>query len=217
ANTARVYTIRKAREGNSKETNAGKKESVRESKLGGLFLVGKKEEANLIVLKSDSANNPLFKEAYGKILEDARKNRAHVNEENDHAIILFSPSLGNASEMNAVQFAQNAESILKDYNKRAREKVNFGISLNQGSIIAENDRGQFRFTSIGNIVSRGKKIAETAKQNNELLLSDTIYKKVMASVKCDKVSDDAWRINRIVQRDKYDSFIGKFMKRNDSP
>ncbi len=205
---ARIYSINKNNSSESKpDKSAGK-----EARPGELFIVGKKEDASVIVLKTDFADNALFKEAYDKLIENARKSKAHITEENESIIFVLGKNISGTQEIAAVTLAQEMERILADYNKRAKEKVGFGIAINQGSIIAENDRGQFRFTSIGNFIPKTKKIADSARKNNELLLSDAAYKKVMANVKGEKVSDDIWRIKRIVQREKYDSFISKFLK-----
>ena len=104
-----------------------------------------------------------------------------------------------------------------EHNKTSNQKIDFGISLNYGSIIAKQEGDSLKFMSIGTLITAAKKIASLAKR--EILLSEKINEKLRSYIKTEKQMRDKVPVYKITQIKREDEeskkFIRNFLKRVD--
>ena len=97
----------------------------------------------------------------------------------------------------------------------ARTKIDFGISLNYGTIVAKKEKDSLKFMSMGTLITGAKKIASIAK--NEILMGEKIKEKLMADVKTEKQIRENVQVFLIkeVKREKEENkkFLGNFVRR----
>jgi hypothetical protein len=96
------------------------------------------------------------------------------------------------------------------------QKMDFGISLNYGTIIAKIENGIFKFMSMGSLITAAKKIASLS--HEEILLSDKINDSLrMQQVKTEKSTRDGTPVFVVtgIKRDNEEArkFINRFMER----
>jgi len=95
------------------------------------------------------------------------------------------------------------------------QKINFGISLDFGSIVAKMENGVFRFMSLGSLMTSAKKIASLS--NEEVLLSDKINDLVRVHIRAEKDIREGTTVFVLGTIKKEDeatkNFINKFMDR----
>jgi hypothetical protein len=200
---------------NKQKIESGKGKPVIENPLEtNNIMNGVKEPAYSIALKYNGIkDSKLINESINKALILAKKSGAKIYVESDFKIILLCKKLTKVdnNEITIVKVAKIIENILLEHNKKYRDKISFGIGVNDGEIISEINNGKFKFTSVGGIISGAKRIAINLK--NKVILSETMHRKVSGSVKTEKTKD-GWEINKIRDRSQHQSFLKKFGGKN---
>jgi len=184
-------------------------------------LDGRKEEGSLLTIRIKDLNSikKICGETISNIFRIITENKGAVYETSDYLIGIFSSPTTKTfnNEMIAVRIGKKVEEILKEHNRKFRQKIDYGISLNSGDLILKKDAGLLKFTGIGNSLSLARRMSDLA--NNELLLSENLYKKVMNEVKAEReirMGLNIYHIGSISNREKYDSFISGFLERQKS-
>ncbi len=165
-------------------------------------MYGKKDKASVIAIKLEGKTNSRYlKDTLEKMIFTAKNFGGKFYPDDNYKIILFSSTLTKAknNEVIAVKVAKKIEEMLKDYNHKFKDKIGFGIGVNSGEIIGEKKNNEFTFTTVGNVITKAKRIANDSK--GEALLSDEIRRAVINEVRTEKSEDrEAWKILRILER-----------------
>ena len=155
-----------------------------------LSLKGDKQPAKITCLKIHNSKDlrKESKEIIKKITDYADKEKAVYYEDGDYIFFIFSPAITKTfkNDTPAIKLGQEAKKILDENNKLAKEKIIYGISLNQGQIIAkrENHEHFLKFMSLGNLIGLSKKIASIS--NGEINLTPEFNSQLMSGVKTEK-------------------------------
>ncbi len=186
-----------------------------------LSIKGDKQNVDIICLKLKNfneikSNKSNAKETIQKIVDSAEENKAIVYENQDCVFFILAPIKTKTfkNERNAIKIAQSIQESLKEHNKIFKQPIEFGISLNYGTIIAKQEKGILKFMSMGTLITSSKKIASIAKDN--ILLSEKINSKLGANVKTTKEEKDkitVYKIKEIKDRERNKKFIQNFIKR----
>jgi len=175
---------------------------------------GAKENACVIVLKAQGMNSPQVADTMNKALSLGSNTGAKIYVEGDYRIILFSKNLTKQenNEFLAVKTAQSMEDTINSHNKMYRDKISFGIGINDGEIISETRDGHFKFTSIGGLISAAKRTSSLAE--GKILLSDSIHRKLINTVKTERFGEgNLWAVRKITDHSMHSDFLDKFKKR----
>jgi len=184
-----------------------------------LSIKGHKQNACSVCLKIKNfkeIKKDSIKETLNKLHELAKINKAVVYENQDNLIFIIAPIKTKtfSNERPALRMAQQIQEILKGHNKLFKQKIDFGIALNYGSIIAKQEEGSLKFMSIGTFTTNAKRIASLSKE--EILLSREIAQKLASQVKVEKVTQDNvvfYRIQRIKEDNpEHKKFIDNFLR-----
>lgn len=183
-----------------------------------LVLHGNKEKTGIIAVKIKDIDK-VRKSSLGtvnNIVREVIDNKGVVYETSDYLIGIFSPvttkTFGN--ELIAVKISRQINEILKEHNRKFKDKIDYGISLNSGELIVRKEGGMVRFTSIGNTISLARKIADLA--NGEVLLSENLQKRVISQIRTEKEARsgiNVYHIKDIINRQKHKEFISDFLSR----
>ena len=187
-----------------------------------LSIKGEKQNASLVCvniknidsikMKKDGAKEPLQ-----EIIDVAEKNKASTYENQGNFFFLLAPINTRTfkNERDALNIAQEIEQILDEYNRTAAQKIDFGISINYGTIVAKKDNNNLKFMSMGTLITGAKKIATLA--NNEILMGEKIKEKLMTDVKSEKQIRENTQVFVIkeIKKEKEENkkFIGNFVRR----
>jgi len=113
-----------------------------------------------------------------------------------------------------MEIAQKIKEILTEHNKLFKQKIEFGISLNYGTIIAKQEKDVLKFMSMGTLITTAKKIASLAK--DDILLGEKINDKLRADIRTEKQTHgktDVFSIKEIRHKDEHKTFLSNFIKR----
>lgn len=159
-------------------------------------------------------------EAIRKIIDASEEKKGTVYENQDYLFLIFAPTNTKTfkNERTALDIAEKAKEILLENNRMFNQKVEFGISLNYGTIVAKVENGVFKFMSMGSFMTISKKIASLAK--DEVLVSDKINDLLrLQQVRTEKEMRDGTAIFIVKGIKKEDEqakkFIERFMNRQD--
>jgi len=168
---------------------------------------------NLEDIKSEKGN---AKETLQKIIDIAEENKAFIYQNHNELFFLLSPLKTKTfnNETAAIKIAQEIKEILTEHNKLFKQKIDFGISLNYGTIVAKSEKDSLKFMSMGTLITTAKKISSLSK--GEVYLGEKMNLKLRPNIKTEKQDVGkvpVYTIKEIRDKEKHRKFIGEFMKR----
>jgi len=189
---------------------------------------GAKQEVGLVALAVKNYDSLLRRKSGAineikRISDSVLGNSKIVNYSTDNYVIyLAAPTLTKTlkNAVSAVKVATRLERELNEYNKMHQDKIDFGISVHSGDIIAKKDGRKLKFTAMGNTVVLAKKIAHMA--NNGVYLSEKVHKMTMPEVRSKEADTGSYtglrvyEVENVVDRDKNTKFLNDFKERNFS-
>lgn len=188
-----------------------------------LVLGGDKQEAGIVVVKIKNQDK-LSKETMDSLKEGIKQaivKKGVVYPSNEYIIAILSPIVSKTynNDVSAVKAGADIKALISTMNSQIAEEngelINFGISINSGSIVARTENSKLRFTDVSNVLAVGKKAAGLA--DKDAMLTKNLYSKVMNVVKADKnpaIKDmELYSIKRINDREQHTDFIKGFVDR----
>ncbi|PIN89055.1 hypothetical protein COU57_06745 [Candidatus Pacearchaeota archaeon CG10_big_fil_rev_8_21_14_0_10_32_14] len=144
-----------------------------------LSLKGNKQPAKLVCLKIKNASlaKAAAKEPLHRIIDKLKELKGVVYENGDYYFMIFAPEITKTykTEMSAINLAKYSKEVIDKYNQLARIKLDYGISVNQGDIVAKKERDPksmketLKFMSLGNLLGDSKKLSTVSRA--EILLT----------------------------------------------
>ena len=130
--------------------------------------------------------------------------------------MIFAPSRTRTfkNEKSAITLAEEIRKILETHNKMFKQKMDFGISINCGNIVAGNVGNEFKFMSLGNFSSLAKKLSSVSEGG--VVLSSDLKNRIMSEIKTEKKSSeglDYYVLTEVKDRSKSEKFIKDFVKK----
>ncbi len=188
-------------------------------------LDGDKQFSSLVAVKIKNysevkVNNQFVNETLKYITSEINNSKGKVYRADDFIVGVFAPISTKTfeNEVTSVRVAKSIAGKLKFHNDKFSQKINFGVGVNSGDIIARKQEGKLLFTPIGATLSSARRVADLA--DNDVLLSEDTNKKVMSKVKttlnaaASTSGIKTYSINQIVDREDNNKFIEGFLKRN---
>jgi hypothetical protein len=187
-----------------------------------LSLKGDKQNVSVVCLKLKNFHElKLKKENIGdtlqKIVDIAEESKAIVYENQDNLLFILAPTKTKTfkNEKTALEIAQKIREALIKHNKLFKQKIEFGISLNYGAIIAKQEKESLKFMSMGTLMSTAKKISSLSEE--EVLLSEKINEKLLYKARTQKHNKKGITVYTIKEmkhnREGNKKFIKDFLKR----
>ncbi len=217
--------IRKRRERKSIKTTGidSSKKLVPARNIGELSLSikGEKQDVSVVALKIKNIKefqkrNESIDDSFSKIAHLADSAKAITYENNDTIFFIIAPAMTRTfkNEIPSLELAMKIKEILAHHNKLFKQKIDFGISINHGSIVAKREHNVIKFMSMGTLITASKKIASEAKE--EILLSERIYDRMRSDVKATKHTREGttvFIVNEIRHNEDHNKFLRGFLNR----
>ena len=151
-----------------------------------------------------------------KTVDIAEENKAATYESHNTLFFILAPTKTRTfkNEKIALEIAHKIKEILAHHNKMSKQKINFGISLNYGTIVAKQEQKSLKFMSLGTLISVAKKISSLA--NEDILLSEKMNDMLGSHVKTtkqEKSGTDVYSIKEIRNVEEHKKFIRNFLDR----
>jgi hypothetical protein len=190
-----------------------------------LSMKGEKQTADVICLKIKNYEELISKKdnsriSIQKIINLAEKERAYVYENNENIFFIFAPIVTKTfqNEKAAIRLSKDIKNVLENHNKTARQKIDFGIAINYGEIIAKKERERLYFMGVKNLFSGAKKMSSLS--NKEILVNKDVRNRIGSDVKAEKKEMgnqdvDLYSVKEFNKvREDNKKFIDDFVKRN---
>jgi hypothetical protein len=199
--------------------NNSKKSIINSSKIAELSLSikGDMQAVSVVGLKIKNvteiqSNKEAYEETMKKMTLASEERKAYLYKNQDYIFFIFAPVITKTfkNEKSAVLLSQEIEKIFVEHNKKFNKKIDFGIAVNNGEIIAKISEGKLKFMSMKTLIPGTKKIAGEAKE--DVLLSKTFNDKLDSSVKTEKFNEH-YKVKEIIDRENNKAFLSSFLKR----
>lgn len=186
-----------------------------------LSIKGEEQDASIICLKiknnKDLEKNTLVKETLQKITELAESNKAVTYQNQNNLIFMWVPIITKTfkNQKRSIEIAEEIKEILNKYNNIAKEKIDYGISADYGTIIAKKEKEGILFMSMGTFITESRKLATLS--TGEIYLNQKMYDKTMADVKVKKHEKDGQTIHSLseikTRSNEQKKFIHNFIEK----
>jgi hypothetical protein len=179
---------------------------------------GERQECSIITLKLKNLRVLESKGSEGlavidRALTKAKGYGAKIYTSDAYRLIVFCPKITKEKDnsIRALSAAKDIADMLNEYNKVHAPKIEFGIGANLGEMIVEAKDGGFKFIPLGNVTNMAKRISESS--DSSVLMSESVHTRTLSSAKGEKTASGFWKLNRIMNREKYSDFLNKFVDR----
>ncbi|MEM3405935.1 MAG: hypothetical protein QW117_03130 [Candidatus Pacearchaeota archaeon] len=184
-------------------------------------LKGKEENVSVLSLKFENLQKYLIsnKDVIETIVNSIKESKGSIYQNNNYIIGIYSflNTRTFENEKIAIKTAEKIYSLIKEHNKKFKEKINVGIAIHTGKMILRKEE-KLKFLPIGNTLSLSKKLSDISlNKNNLILLSEEIYKKLMSIIKAEKINVEgiiAYSLEKSLVRESNEKFIQDFLRRN---
>ena len=186
-----------------------------------LNVKGDQQDVSLVCLKiknidslRESKTN--YEAVLQQIINASEEQKAYVYGAQDSIFLIYAPTKTKTfrNERAALDVAKKASDLVMEYNKLAREKINIGVSVNHGTMVAGSEGNILKFMAMGTLMNSAKKLASLS--DGELLLSEKMRDRLGADIKTQKKEvsgTTAYAVREIRDDEKSKEFIRKFMDR----
>jgi hypothetical protein len=186
-----------------------------------LSIKGDKQNASVIALNIKNLREVQTKkgnteETLQKAVDLAEENKAATYESHNTLFFILAPIKTRTfkNENTALEIAHKIKEMLTNHNKMFKQRINFGISLNYGAIVAKQDQDSLKFMSLGTLMNSAKKISSIAEE--EILLSEKMNDLLGSHVKTKKQEKEGmntYSIKEIRNTEEHKEFIRNFLDR----
>ncbi len=184
-----------------------------------LSIKGDKQTTSLVCLKIKNLKEIESKksgseETLQKVVDYAEKKKAYIYQNGENIFFILAPTITKTfkNEPTALEIAKHLEDTLKHHNKFFKQKLEFGISLNNGSMVVKKEDNVLKFMSMGTTTTMAKKLANKA--SSGILLTEGVKDKLRSNVKEEKVDEGIYRIKEYKEnKEESKKFIENFVRR----
>ena len=169
--------IREKRESFKKKDEPVKpyKSGSRGSANFSLSIKGDKQDSSVVCLKIKNlkeieSNKGGAMEVIKEVINVAENNKAVFYDNGEYFFFILAPVITKTfqNERTAITIAKSIQKIISNYNRLAQQKIEFGISINHGTIVAKKNGSDLDFMSLRTFIPKAKKIATLSDQDISL-------------------------------------------------
>lgn len=158
------------------------------------------------------------KETLGKVREIIESSNGFLYQNAAYLFFILAPSFTKTfkNQKEALSASHKIKKVLDEHNKKFRKKIEYGISLNYGSVITKPEHNVIKFMSLGTIMISAKKIANSS--NGEILLSESFKGNLDQNIKSSLIDIGgmkAYRVEGVAEKEGHSTFISGFLARQE--
>ncbi len=134
-----------------------------------------------------------------KIIDFAEDNKAFTYENQDYLFFVLAPLKTKTfkNESSALRIAQSIKTSLTEQNRLFKQKIDFGVSINNGEVIMKREGDLTKFTSLGRFIGNSKRLVSLS--GEEIMLSREVAEALKTGIKTEQFGSetDAYHIKEI--------------------
>ena len=168
-----------------------------------LVLKGEKLMSGVVCLaiKNYSDLSEMATENLHKVI-DKSKGRGLLDWRGEYVFVVFSPLMTKTydNEKLAIKTSMAILEGLNEHNKKFKDKIEFGIGVHSGELIASKAGGKLKYTSIGNTISFAKRMSDG--DSGKVVVSEVVRKKLLRDLKVVKGKEIGEKLTYVVSEIK---------------
>ena len=184
-----------------------------------LALKGEKQNPSIVCIKIKNLDGIAgnIEETIARIAAVSEDNKAFIYKSEDYLFLIIAPVVTKTfkNEINALKTAKQIKEIIDEHNRKFRQRIEFGISLNDGDMIIQMEENKMKFMSFRNLMTLAKKISSVS--DGEILLSEAMKNKLISKAKverCNLEGVDAYVVREIKEKsDENKKFVNELVKK----
>ena len=169
---------------------------------------------NLSEIESKKSN---AEESLQKMVNLAEEDKAFIYQNQSNLFFLLAPVKTKTfrNEKKAIEIAQRTKTLLDEHNKLFKQKIDYGLSLNYGTVVAKLEKNNLKFMSMGTLITTARKLSSLAHQN--IFVSDKMNSQLKSGVKTEKHKHGNINYYSITElkTENHRKFINAFLERID--
>ncbi|PIO01017.1 hypothetical protein COT60_02670 [Candidatus Pacearchaeota archaeon CG09_land_8_20_14_0_10_30_9] len=188
-----------------------------------LSIVGTKQNATLgcISIKNYpeiSSGQGNVKETFLRIEQIVEENKGFVYQNESYLFFILAPAITRTfkNQKVGVLISQQIKNILNEHNKKFKQRIEFGISVNYGTVITKIESNKIQFMSLGTLITTSKKLASFSL--GKIIVSDKLLENMEEKIKGDLVqvgSLKGYKLENLVDKNSHSTFIKGFLARQE--
>ncbi len=188
-----------------------------------LSIVGTKQNATVgcISVKNYpeiSSGKGNVKETFLSIERLVEENKGFVYQNGSYFFYVLAPAITKTfkNQKTGVLVSQKIKNILNEHNKKFKQRIEFGISINYGTIITKVEKTSIKFMSLGTLLTMCKKLASFSE--GEVIVSDKLSENMEDKIKGELVQVGTlkgYKLENLVDKDSHSTFIKGFVARQE--
>ncbi|MBU2562462.1 MAG: DUF3244 domain-containing protein [Nanoarchaeota archaeon] len=186
-----------------------------------LSIKGENQNSSLICLKIKNlkeieSTKGNAEESLQKIVNFAEEQKAATYETQGDLFFILAPIKTKTfkNEKSAIEISQKIREIITNHNRLFKQKINYGVSLNYGTIIAKQEKEVLKFMSMGTLMANSKKAASISKEDT--VITEKMKEKLGSDIRTEKHEEGKtvyYTIKEIKNLEDHQKFISGFIKR----
>ncbi len=186
-----------------------------------LSIHGNKQTSNIINLhlknySEISSGQGGVVETLKKITELIEESKGLVYQSRENLFLIFSPEKTRTFKIQelTISLAKEIVKILENHNKLFKQKIEYGLAIDEGELIIKSEKNSVKFTAITALMTNLKRMSIVS--NKQIFLSEKLRNTLASKIKVDKVENDkikAYNLKEIVSKPDHSKFITGFMER----
>ncbi|MBI2004477.1 hypothetical protein HYS72_03370 [Candidatus Pacearchaeota archaeon] len=133
-----------------------------------------------------------------RAIDFAEDNKAMTYENQDYLFFVLAPLKTKTfkNETTALKIAQGIKNSLTEQNRLFKQRINFGISINNGQIIIKKEGESAKFMSMGKFIGNSKRLTSFGE---EIIFSKEVAEALKTEIKAEQIAgeSDAYHIKEI--------------------
>lgn len=147
---------------------------------------------------------------------ESHKGVIYENKGNIFFIIPPTKTKSYQNEIPAIEVIKYAKESIDTHNKKFKQKLNYGLSLNYGTIVTNESEGKFRFMTMGTLITDARKLARMS--TGQIIIGDKFHEKIKDKVKIRKIENQEIKAYEFLSlkeepKDQSSTFIKGFLAR----
>lgn len=186
-----------------------------------LSMQGEKQNSSIVCLNIKNFGDVRsgkggVNETMNRLRDVVDESKAAIYENGSYLFFIFAPAKTRAlnNELVAIETAEKIKRVLDDHNRLLKQKIEFGMSVHFGTMVARQGINGLKFMSLGNFISTAKKLASLS--TGDVFLSNEIRNRTATDIKTEKHSSGDLEFHTLVEirnREKSQKFIKEFMSK----
>ncbi|MCK4650026.1 hypothetical protein KAT36_02230 [Candidatus Pacearchaeota archaeon] len=168
-----------------------------------LVLKGEKLVSGIVslVIKNYEDLSEMARANLHKIVTES-KGKGLIDWRGEYVFVVFSPLVTRTygNESLAVKCGMEIVKRLNEHNKKFKDKIEFGLGVHVGELIASKAGEKLKYTSIGNTISFAKRMSDV--DSGRVIISEVVRKKLIRDLKVVKGKEIGENVTYIVKEVK---------------